>query len=203
MKEFSEMLLKYFGLEDLKKIQTKRIGIAGLGGLGSNCAHYLMRSGFVKFTLCDFDKVEPSNLNRQFYFGGQIGMRKTEALIENLSKINPTLEITLFDEKITEENAVRVFRDCDAIVEAFDNVESKRLLAEIFSRSGKFFVSASGLAGYGDLDSIKIQKMHDNFYIVGDRITEAGKDNPPLAPRVNIAAAKQADLVLAWALGKI
>jgi len=200
MNDFNLMLEKYFSKNDLKKIQTKTIGIAGLGGLGSNCAHYLVRSGFINFVLCDFDKVEPSNLNRQFYFYEQIGIQKTEALKTNLLRINGGLNLKLFSYKISETNAGEIFKDCDAVVEACDTVEAKKMLAESFSRSGKLFVSASGLAGCGNSDNIKVNKIHDNFFIVGDALSEASQNNPPLAPRVNIAAAKQADIVLAWVL---
>ena len=61
-----------------------KIGIAGVGGIGSNVALNLVRSGVMQLKLIDFDRVEPGNLNRQFYFADQIGLFKVEALKINL-----------------------------------------------------------------------------------------------------------------------
>ena len=61
-----------------------RVGIAGAGGLGSNCAIALARSGVGTIVLSDFDVIEEPNLNRQYYFIDQVGMMKTVALKENI-----------------------------------------------------------------------------------------------------------------------
>ena len=67
-----------------------RIGIAGAGGLGSNVAVNLVRTGVKKLKIVDFDVVDESNLNRQFYFMDQVGRPKVEALRENLLRIRIT-----------------------------------------------------------------------------------------------------------------
>ena len=197
---FTQGLLKHFSVEQLAKIENFTIGIAGAGGLGSNCALNLVRSGFKHFVICDFDVVEPSNLNRQFYFQDQLGIPKVEALAANLRRINPDVEIVSLPVKITSGNAREVFAGCDVIVEAFDRAEAKRMLVEAFYSSGKFLVAASGLAGWGNADAIMTLQVHHYFYMVGDLVSEVGANKPPCAPRVNIAAAKQADLILELAL---
>lgn len=196
MNDFEYGLEKYLGRERLEKLQKIKVGIAGAGGLGSNCAFNLVRSGFRKLKIVDFDIVEPANLNRQFYFIDQIGMPKVEALKENLERINPDLELEIFQLKINAGNIIELFGDCEVIIEAFDNVASKTLLAEKFHSSGKLVVCASGLGGWGNTDEIKIRKVHPKFYMVGDLMTEVNSDLPPISPRVNITAAKQADIVL-------
>ena len=80
LNEFEKALAVYLGEAKLRKIQKVKIGIAGAGGLGSNCAFNLVRSGFKKLKIVDFDVVEHSNLDRQFYFSDQIGIPKIEAL---------------------------------------------------------------------------------------------------------------------------
>ena len=65
------------------------IGIAGCGGIGSNVAYHLVRTGIDYLKFGDFDKIEESNLNRQFFFKKQIGLYKSKTLAENLSAINP------------------------------------------------------------------------------------------------------------------
>ncbi len=197
---FKQGLLKHFSAEQLARIETFTIGIAGAGGLGSNCAQNLVRSGFKHFVICDFDVVEPSNLNRQFYFQDQLGIPKVEALAANLRRINPDVEIVSLPVKITSGNAREVFAGCDVIVEAFDRAEAKRMLVEAFYSSGKFLVAASGLAGWGNADAIMTLQVHHYFYMVGDLVSEVGANKPPCAPRVSIAAAKQADLILSLAL---
>lgn len=201
MNEFEEALVKYIGPANLQKLQKVKVGIAGAGGLGSNCALNLVRSGVKKIKIVDFDKVELSNLNRQFYFYDQVGIPKVEALKLNLQRINPDVEIETLQEKITRENIHEIFDDCDIIIEAFDNPYCKKMIVEHYGSSGKLVVAASGLAGWGNSDDIKVKKVHSTLYIVGDMHSEVGKDAPPLSPRVNIAAAKQADTVLEFILG--
>jgi len=193
---FEEALSSYIGEDNLKKLQSVKIGIAGAGGLGSNSAFNLVRSGFKQFVIVDFDLIEYSNLNRQFYFRDQIGNKKVEALKDNLLKINPDLDIKIIDEKITVDNISSLFMDCDIIIEAFDRVDSKKIIVEKFMNSDKLLVAASGIAGWGVSDEIKVKKIKDSFYLIGDFVTEVRDDKPPISPRVNIVAAKQADTVL-------
>jgi sulfur carrier protein ThiS adenylyltransferase len=96
-----------------------------------------------------------------------------------------------------------VFKNVDVLVEAFDDATYKAMLTEAYAYSGKFFVGASGLGGYGNSDRIVAKKIHNTFYIVGDGVTEVTGSVKPFAPCVMITAAKQADLVLAWVLGRL
>jgi len=181
--------------EHLKKF---RVGIAGAGGLGSNCAMLLARAGVGTLVICDFDTVERSNLNRQFYFLHQCGMKKTEALKENLKMIDEDINVIARDIKLDRENIPEVFAGCDVIVEAFDRAEMKEMIIEAVQTdmSGVPLIVASGLAGWGRNDSIRSRKIDDNLYVCGDESQEVSEDNPPLAPRVVIVAAMQANFVV-------
>jgi sulfur carrier protein ThiS adenylyltransferase len=183
------------GAERMARIATARIGIAGAGGLGSNCAMHLVRMGFRRFVIADFDRVEVSNLNRQFFFARQVGERKVTALRDNLEAIAPEVEVETHVLRVTAENIGALFDSCDAVVEAFDQVEAKQLLLERYVMRGTFLVAASGIGGWGDADRIVTRKISSAFYVVGDGITEADDACPPLSAVVSIAAAKQADLV--------
>jgi sulfur carrier protein ThiS adenylyltransferase len=198
---FEQGVAAHIGLEALRRIQTVRIGIGGAGGLGSNCAANLVRCGFSRLTLADHDTVEWSNLNRQFFFGHQIGQPKVDALRQNLLAINPGLEITTTTQAVTPDNVHDCFSACDVVVEAFDRAEDKKMIVEAYINSGKLLVSASGLAGWGESDAIRVHHVKPNVYLVGDLTTAVGDQSPPLSPRVAIAAAKQADIVLAYVLG--
>lgn len=201
MTDFEKGLERFLGKHALEKIRSAHIGIAGAGGLGSNCAFNLVRCGFRRFTIVDFDVVEASNLNRQFYFTGQEGYSKVEMLKANLLRINPDLEIDTFNQVIDSENISLFFDKCDGIVEAFDATESKKLIVETFMNSGRLLVAASGIGGFGNSDAIRVTKIREMFYIVGDRVSEVTDSLPPLSPGVNIAAAKQADVILTCITG--
>ncbi len=175
-----------------------RIGIAGAGGLGSNCAVALARCGIGTLVISDFDVVEPSNLNRQYYFISQVGLPKSKALRENISRINPDTTVLAYEEKLNETNIPVIFAGCDVIVEAFDRDEMKEMLVETVQSvmPGIPVVVASGLAGWGNNDTIKFRKVDDTLYVCGDEETAAGDDLPPLAPRVGIVANMQANTVV-------
>ncbi|MBF0452474.1 MAG: sulfur carrier protein ThiS adenylyltransferase ThiF [Candidatus Magnetomorum sp.] len=192
---FEKGLGRYLSPVYLKRAATVYIAIAGCGGIGSNCAHNLVRCGFKQFLLIDHDVVDVSNLNRQFYFIAQKGHPKVEMLKENLLAINHDLNITTIQEEIKPNTIDRFFHHCDVIVEAFDNVVSKKLLAETYFNSDKLIVSVSGIAGSGNSDDIIIKKIKNKFYMVGDFTSEISETLHPYSPKINIAAAKQADII--------
>ena len=110
--------------------------IAGLGGLGSNVAFNLARTGIGHLHLIDFDRVDITNLNRQQYFIHQIGMYKTEALKENLLKINPYLDIHTDCVKVEEGNVRELLAEDRYICEAFDKAENKAMLVNTVRDGG-------------------------------------------------------------------
>jgi sulfur carrier protein ThiS adenylyltransferase len=199
MESFQDNLVKKLGKDNLKKIQSVRIGLAGAGGLGSNCALNLVRVGFKKFTIVDFDVVSPANLDRQFYFLDQVRMVKVEALKINLKRINPELELKIFNQKVERENIKDLFNDCSVVVECLDRADYKSMLVEEALALGKFVVAVSGLGGIGSSDDIKIYRIKNNLVVIGDLKSDISI-KPAMSPRVNIAAAKQADVVLGFIL---
>lgn len=181
-----------------EKIKKVSVGVAGLGGLGSNAAVSLARIGIGRLLLVDFDVVEPSNLNRQQYFVKHIGMKKTDALKEIISWCNPFVKVETLDTFIDESNVVDIFKDVDMIIEAFDNPVSKAVLtnAVLTKMKDKKIVAASGMAGYFSSNTICTTKINDRFYLVGDRENGAQPGNGLMAPRVSIAANHEANAVL-------
>ena len=188
--------------EQLAKVRQTPVGIAGLGGLGSNVAWHLVRTGFSYLVLADFDRVEASNLNRQVYFPDQLGLLKAEALAKNLLRINPDLDLKLWPVLVTPDNVQSIFGQCPIWVEGFDQTASKKMFVEEGLAAGKKVIGASGLAGWGDSDMIRTMHWGSGLSVVGDFCTDVAKDHPPLSPRVGVVAAKQANLVLAWVLNE-
>jgi len=189
---------------DANKLKKSTIGIAGCGGLGSNCAVALARVGIGTLIIADFDVIEESNLNRQYYFRDQIGQKKAFALNANINRINPDVKVISIQKKLEASDIIKLFHDCDVIVEAFDKKEMKQMIIEtvLTEMPDKPLVVASGLAGWGDNNSLRTRKI-DNLYICGDEVTETSEDLPPLGPRVGIVANMQANVVLEIVLGKM
>ena len=181
-------------------LESVRVGIAGAGGLGSNCAMHLVRSGVKHITIADFDVVNESNLNRQFFFRDQIGQKKVEALKANLLRIEPDADIRAVDIRLDASSAREIFADCGIVVEAFDAVDAKVMLVSAFASSGKKLVTASGLAGWGRSNAMRVRKM-GSIVAIGDGETSVGDGAAPVSPRVGIAAAMQANAVVSLLLG--
>ncbi len=186
------------------KIKHSCVGIAGVGGLGSNIAIALARVGVGRLIIVDFDLVEPSNLNRQQYFIDQIGLPKVEALRDNLRRINPGVAVEIHQVKITPENLSELFGQVDVLVEAFDAADQKAMLANNFLRLplSTPIVVASGMAGFEPSNSIVTRVAGERLYLVGDGVTAAGPGCGLMAPRVGIAAHHQANAVLRLLLGE-
>ena len=190
--------------EEIKqKLRNKTVGIAGAGGLGSNCAVALVRSGVGRPIIADFDVVSAGNLNRQCFFRDQIGMKKVKAMKMNLMRIDPSIPVEAMDVFLNAGNIPEIFRSCDVIVEAFDLAEMKQMIIETVLAEMPHIplIAGIGLAGWGDTESIGV-KRDGNLYICGDGRSEAGEEHPPLAPRVGIVANMQANLALEILLGK-
>ena len=180
-----------------EKLKGMRVGIAGAGGLGSNCAVALARVGVGNLVIVDFDVVSESNLNRQYYFHEQIGEKKVIALKDIIKHINEKIKVKAIDLKLGHDDILEIFKDCDVIVEAFDRADMKQMILE--SVLGEMpetpIVAGLGMAGWGDNESIHYRK-EGMLHICGDEKTEIAEDIPPLAPRVGIVANMQANTVL-------
>lgn len=170
-----------------------KIGIAGTGGIGSNVAMHLVRSGVKNLKFGDFDKIESSNLNRQFYFKEQIGKYKSETLKENLTKIsqgNYESEVIKFE----KNNLKEFFKECCIVVDGFDKKEYKALLLEEVFDGKKILIMVSGIGGL-DTENIQIIKKMKNLYIVGDMRSDISQYKT-YSHKVNIVASKVAEIIL-------
>ncbi len=184
-------------LEIRKRLKTKTVGIAGAGGLGSNSAMALARSGIGNLVIADFDTIDMSNLNRQYYFYEQIGKMKVLALKENIKLVDSNVKVRSFSIKLESHHITDIFKDCDVIIEAFDLQEMKDMLINtVLDKLPDIpLIVGSGMAGYGNNNLIKTVRS-GNLYICGDQLSEVSDDNPPLAPRVGIVSMMQANQAL-------
>ena len=186
-----------------KKLKKSKVCIAGLGGLGSNAAISLARAGVGKLVLVDFDKVEKSNLSRQYYFLDQVGKYKVDALKDNIKKISPDIVVETYKLKLNKGSMEKPFKDVDVIIEALDNAKTKTaFIDEILCKlKDKPIVAASGVAGYGHSDRIATKKF-GNLCICYDELAKSSDDDILMAPKVVLMANWQANLALEILLGE-
>lgn len=109
------------GKQGQEKIRNLKIGIAGLGGMGSNIAEYLARLGVGHISLADPDTIDISNINRQVIANtNTVGMSKAVASQNELSLIAPEMDIDVFETGITEETIDQFIKNCDFVVDEID-----------------------------------------------------------------------------------
>jgi len=187
-----------------QQLKQSRVGIAGVGGLGSTVAVALARVGVGELVIADFDLVEPSNLNRQQYFVDQLGDYKVTALAATLRRINPYVAVSPHQVLLNPTNVPEIYAGCRVVVEAFDRADMKSMLVDtvLTSLPETIIVAASGMAGYGPNNSITTRQINGRFYLCGDQTSEARPGSGLMAPRVGIAASHQANQVVRLLLGE-
>lgn len=202
--ELHAALVERHGAAIQDKLDRAAVGIAGLGGLGSNIAVHLARLGVGRLVLADFDVVDITNLNRQHYTMKDIGIPKTLALQEQLEAINPYLNYETYTERVIPANAARLFADCDVVCEAFDRADQKAMLIETLLERlpDTPIVSGSGMAGYGSANAMRIERKFGRLYVCGDGASDIADGIGLMAPRVALCAAQQATMVLRLLLGE-
>ena len=196
--EFEAMLSARHTPRVYEVVKGARVAVAGLGGLGSSIALMLARTGVGTLHLIDFDKVEPSNLNRQQYRIGHLGLHKTDALKSEIKEINPYIHVLRDCVRVTEANCDALFEKDTLVCEAFDDADSKAMLVNrlLSRRPDMYVVASSGMAGYEKSNTITTRKITDRFILCGDGTSEAAPGHGLMAPRVTICAAHQANAAL-------
>lgn len=110
-------------------LSTRHVFVAGCGGLGGHIIEHLLRLGVGRITAVDADTFEPTNLNRQLL--SQIpllGTSKAEAAAQRAKAVNPQVQFRAVHTRITEHNAAGLISGCDAVLDALDNIESRKVL---------------------------------------------------------------------------
>lgn len=185
-------------------MKQARVGIAGLGGLGSNIAVALARSGVGHLTLVDCDTVELSNLNRQLYSLPHLGKAKVAAMSEILRQINPFCRITARNIRVTADNCVDLFAGCGIIVEAFDLPEQKAMLVNTVMEKmpEKYLICGSGMAGFGNANGITTRYVTEKLTLCGDGVTDIADGVGLTAARVMVCAGHMASRAMEIILGQ-
>ncbi|MDM8245424.1 sulfur carrier protein ThiS adenylyltransferase ThiF [Collinsella tanakaei] len=187
-----------------ERLAKARIGIAGAGGLGSNIAMMLARSGVGHLVIADFDTVDESNLNRQHYAREHVGASKVDALSQQIHAVDPRVAMQAFRLRVTPQNARKLFGGCDIVCEAFDDAQAKAMLVEqlLSLTPGPIVVSGNGMAGIGPASEIVTHRLGSRLYVCGDGESDVDAGEVLYAPRVMLCAAQQALVAVRIVLGE-
>jgi len=114
------------------KLKQARVFLAGLGGLGSISASYLVAGGIGHIRIADGDRVTLGNLNRQIlHWTDDIGRAKADSSSEKLKRLNPNCHIESINEFVGEVNAPELIGDCTVIMDGTDNLETRKILNRV------------------------------------------------------------------------
>jgi len=138
------LLIPEVGLEGQRKLKNSSALVIGTGGLGSPVALYLAAAGIGRIGLVDYDVVDSSNLQRQVIHGtSTVGKLKVESARDKLVDLNPDIQVDVYNEPFTSENALRIARDYDIILDGTDNFPTRYLTNDVAVFLGKPNVYAS------------------------------------------------------------
>ena len=139
-----QTLLSDIGEEGQEKVRQARVLIAGVGGLGCPIALYLTTAGVGRLGLIDDDVVSLSNLHRQVLNNeADIGQPKAECAARHLQQKNSDIELTAYPIRLTKENAERLIRDYDIVVDGCDNHATRYLISDVCHQLQKPYVYAA------------------------------------------------------------
>jgi adenylyltransferase/sulfurtransferase len=123
------ILLEEVGLEGQVKLLKAKVLLVGAGGLGCPAGLYLAAAGVGTLGIIDSDRVDLTNLQRQIlHTTSDVGRPKTESAKEAISRINPDVNVITYQERLTSQNAIKIFRDYDIIIDGADNFPTKYLV---------------------------------------------------------------------------
>lgn len=137
-------MLSEIGEEGQKKILKARVLVVGVGGLGSPISLYLSAVGIGHLGIIDSDVVDISNLQRQIIHSTDtINMPKVVSAKQAINRLNPDVEVVAYQERLTDENAIKIFDQYDIIVDACDNLQARYVINDACVECDKPFVHGS------------------------------------------------------------
>ncbi|MEZ5523739.1 MAG: HesA/MoeB/ThiF family protein [Pseudomonadales bacterium] len=146
-----QLLLEPFGFEAQTRFKEAHILVIGVGGLGCPAALYLAAAGIGKLTLADHDQLDLTNLQRQIlYRTNQVGETKTLAAANNLTALNPHVDIKSLSQKLTAENLGQLIDDADLVLDCTDNLDTRYAVnaACVSQKTPLITAAAIGLEGH-------------------------------------------------------
>jgi adenylyltransferase/sulfurtransferase len=147
-----QVSLPQLGPEGQARLGGSRALVIGLGGLGTPASLYLANSGVGHLTICDYDKVDETNLPRQVLYGpGDVGRSKTRAAAAYLSTRVPDTELTELDGRLDEAALATAAVQSDVVLDCTDNFTARTLINRVCAAKGKTLVSGAAIRFEGQL----------------------------------------------------
>lgn len=144
--------LPQVGAEGQARIAGGRVFLVGAGGIGNAVAAYLAAAGVGELVVADFDRIDETNLGRQFLFGPEdIGLHKVAVLSRRLHVINPDARVTEVQARIDDESIESFIGDVDLVLDGSDNFRTRFTVADACVRHGKSLVVGSAIRFEGQI----------------------------------------------------
>jgi len=138
------LIMPEVGMEGQQRLKAARVLCVGAGGLGSPLSLYLAAAGVGTLGLVDFDVVDFTNLQRQIIHStADVGRKKLDSAAEKLRGVNPHVDVRTFETRLTSDNALRIIRDFDIVVDGTDNFPTRYLVNDACVLAGKLNVYGS------------------------------------------------------------
>lgn len=154
-----QMILPDWGADGQVALREATALVVGAGGLGSPAAMYLAAAGIGRLLIVDDDKVELANLQRQLlHDSNDVGRPKTESASERLAAINPLVELEVFRERLTEDNARAWMTECDVVIDGSDNFRTRYAVNGACVREGKPLVTGSVIQWRGQITVLRADR---------------------------------------------
>lgn len=192
------ILLPQIGYEGQNKLVQSHAMIVGVGGLGSPVALYLAAGGVGKLTVCDFDSVDLTNLQRQIiHTTGSVGLNKAISARQTLQAINPEVVVNTVCEKSSEEALTKLVADADVVIDCSDNFNTRYTLNRICVKLRKPLVSGAAIGFEGQITVFDFRNDDSPCYhcLFPDMGSEEGlrcAENGVFAPLVGMIGTTQA-----------
>ncbi len=192
-----QILLSGFDLEKQEILMNSKILVIGAGGLGCAASQYIVAAGIGQITIVDDDVVEVSNLQRQvLHFEESIGCKKVDSAKNTLTKINPHVDITTIDKRLSHKELESAVTAHDLVLDCTDNLETRNTLNDICYAMKKPLVSGAAIRMEGQIfcviPSMKTACYRCLSHYFGEQnlsCVEAGV----MSPVVGIVGASQAN----------
>lgn len=152
---------RLYGAHAFERFARARVAVVGLGGVGSWAAEALARSGVGRLRLIDLDHVAESNINRQVHaLDASVGRAKVDAMAERIAGIDPGCAVERIDDFLTPDNCAALLAECDAVIDAVDDVRAKCAIAvHAHERSALIHVVCGATGGKRDPSTIRITDL--------------------------------------------
>jgi molybdopterin/thiamine biosynthesis adenylyltransferase len=196
--------VEYAGQE---KLMNSHALIVGAGGLGAPVALYLAASGVGKLTICDFDDVDLTNLQRQIIHTSQsVGLNKALSAQQTIAAINPEVEVKTIQHKSTEQEMDMLISAADVVIDCSDNFATRYALNRLCFAHKKPLISGAAIRFEGqitvfDFRSANSPCYHCLFPNTGDDQQQRCADNGVFAPLVGMIGTAQAAEALKCLMG--